>query len=100
YCSIAPGVQIGGMEHSYWWLSTSTFLSEQCISNKKTKIGYDVWIAAGSIIKQGVKIGDGSVIGAMSFVNKDIPPNSIAFGVPAKIFKKRMDPQLFEKLKK
>jgi len=100
YCSIAPGVQIGGMQHSYWWYSTSPRLSDECISNKKTIIGNDVWIAAGCIIKQGVKIGDGAVIGAMSFVNQDIPENSIYFGSPAKFYKKRLNDEIFEKLKK
>lgn len=99
YCSIAPGVQIGGMQHSYWWLSTSTSLSEQCVSNKKTIIGHDVWIAAGCIIKQGVHIGHGAVIGAMSFVNTDIPENTIYFGSPAKFYKNRLDSSLFSKLK-
>lgn len=99
YCSIAPGVQIGGMEHPYWWHSTSTFLSNKAISNKQTIIGNDVWIAAGSIIKQGVTIGDGVVVGAMSFVNKNVPPNSIIFGIPAKIYSQRMDADVFQKLK-
>ncbi|QXP55246.1 CatB-related O-acetyltransferase [Cellulophaga sp. HaHa_2_95] len=99
YCSIAPGVQIGGMQHSYWWLSTSTSLSTQCISNKKTIIGNDVWIAAGCVIKQGVTIGDGAVIGAMSFVNQDVPENSIYFGSPAKFYKERLDKAIFKKLK-
>jgi len=98
YCSIAAGVQIGGMEHAFWWHSTSTFLSDKAIANKITHIGNDVWIAGGSIIKQGVSIGDGSVIGAMSFVNKDVPPNSIVFGNPAKVYKERMDPEVFKKL--
>lgn len=100
YCSIAPGVQIGGMEHSYWWHSMSTFLSKECISNKKTKIGNDVWIAAGAIIKQGVTIGDGAVIGAMSFVNKDVPPYSIVIGSPAKILKYRFEEKEICKLQK
>lgn len=100
YSSIAPAVQIGGMQHSYWWLSTSTRLSSECISNKRTTIGHDVWIGAGSIIKQGVIIGDGAVIGAMSFVNKDVPENTIYFGSPAQFYKRRLDSAIFENLKK
>ncbi len=100
YCSIAPSVQIGGMEHSYWWYSMSTFLSDKCISNKKTKIGNDVWIAAGAIIKQGVTIGDGAVIGAMSFVNKDVPAYAVVIGTPAKILKYRFDEKQIKNLQK
>lgn len=100
YCSIAPSVQVGGMEHSYWWFSMSTFLSDKCVSNKKTIIEDDVWIAAGSIVKQGVKVGRGSVVGAMSFVNKDVPPNSVVMGVPAKIIRERINKEDFENLVK
>lgn len=49
----------------------------------------DVWIGANCTILAGVTIGSGSVIGAGSVVNKDIPPYSVAVGVPAKIIKKR-----------
>jgi acetyltransferase-like isoleucine patch superfamily enzyme len=41
----------------------------------------------GKIDPRGVTIGDGAVIGACSLVNKAIPKNSIAFGVPAKVRK-------------
>lgn len=89
YTCIANGVVIGGMEHPYWDLSISPKLSSEYVYGKKTYIGNDVWIASGCIIKQGVKIGDGAVIGANSFVNRDIPPYAIAFGTPAKIYKFR-----------
>ncbi len=36
----------------------------------------------------GVTVGENSIIGAFSFVNKDIPDNVVAGGVPAKIIKK------------
>lgn len=49
----------------------------------------DVWIGAGSVIVAGVTIGKGSVIGSNSVVTKDIPPYSIAAGIPAKIIKSR-----------
>ncbi len=47
------------------------------------------WIAADSIILPNVTIGEGAVIGAGSVVTRDIPPYTIAVGVPAKIIKKR-----------
>ena len=98
YTCIASSCQIGGMEHSYWEASISPKLSDECISDKVTHIGHDVWIAANCIIKQGVVIGDGAVVGAHSFVNKDVPPYSIVFGSPAKIFKYRFDQDTINKL--
>lgn len=54
-------------------------------------ISNDVWIGANCIITAGVTIGKGAVIAAGSVVTKDIPDNSIAAGVPAKIIKMRSD---------
>ena len=89
YSSIASDVHIGGMEHSYWMSSISTWLSNHGVSNKITHIGHGVWIAAGSIIRQGVTIGNGAVVGANSYVNKDVPPFAIVAGSPAKVIKYR-----------
>ena len=98
YCSLSVGVQIGGMEHSYWEVSTSTRLSDSCIRERLTTIGHDVWIGADSIIKQGVTVGNGAVIGANSFVNKDVPPYAIVFGTPAKVFKYRFDEDTIKRI--
>lgn len=45
----------------------------------------NVWIGANSIILPGVKICNGSVIGAGSVITKNVPPNSIIFGNPGRI---------------
>jgi acetyltransferase-like isoleucine patch superfamily enzyme len=50
-------------------------------------IGDRVWIGIRSVVLRGVKIGDGSVVGAGSVVTSDIPPNSLAVGVPAKVIR-------------
>lgn len=98
YASVASNVQIGGMEHAYWNLSTSCYLTDQNIEGNKTRIEHDAWIAADCIIKQGVTIGAGAVVGANSFVNKDVPPYAIVVGSPARIIKYRFDDQTIQRL--
>lgn len=98
YCCFGPNIHIGGMQHSYWWYSMSPILSDECKFPERTIIGNDVWIGAQAIIKQGVKIGDGAVIGANSFVNKDVEPFSIVVGSPAKHLKFRFSKDNQEKI--
>ena len=56
---------------------------------KPIVIEEDVWLGANVIVLGAVTIGKGSVIGAGSVVTKDIPPYSVAIGVPAKVIGKR-----------
>ncbi len=48
----------------------------------------------------GVKVGDGSIIGANAVVAKDIPPYAIAVGNPARVVKMRFDDATIQKLLK
>jgi maltose O-acetyltransferase len=48
----------------------------------------DVWIGARVIVLKGSRIGQGSVIGANSVVNGEIPPGSLAAGSPARVLRK------------
>ena len=74
-------VQIGSHCSLY---SESTIDSKvgQIILKKNCKIG------SHSVIMPGVTIGENAVIGAFSFVNRDVPDNVVAAGVPVKVIKK------------
>jgi acetyltransferase-like isoleucine patch superfamily enzyme len=61
-------------------------------------IGHDVWIGAGTMIKRGVTIGHGSIVGTRSLVTKDVPPYAIVGGLPAKIIRYRFAEPVIERL--
>jgi acetyltransferase-like isoleucine patch superfamily enzyme len=51
----------------------------------------DVWVGTAAVILQGVRVGRGSIIGAGAVVTRDIPPYSIAVGVPARVAGSRLE---------
>lgn len=81
YCSISAGVQIY-THHTVEW---SVSMGRNEYETAPTSIGSGVYIGPQTIIQMGVTVGDKSVIGAMSLVNKNIPSNCRAWGNPAKI---------------
>lgn len=65
----------------------SNLYSHSDLSTKPIKIGHNVWLGESVIILPGVKIGDGSIVGAGSVVTKDLDSQSIYAGNPAKKIK-------------
>jgi len=70
--------------------SHCSLYSISTIDNKGGKITLKKYCKIGShsLIMPGVTIGENAVIGAFSFVNKDVPDNVVAAGVPVKVIKK------------
>lgn len=71
--------------HNYKFKDADTLIREQGYTHKGIWIGDNCWLGSGVRVLDGVTIGAGSIIGAGSVVTKDIPPNSIAVGTPAKV---------------
>ena len=80
YCSISAGVQIYSHDTVKW----ANSLGKKKIDKNKTIIGNGVYIGPNSIVQMGVTIKDKSIIGAMSFVNKNVEEKSKVYGIPAK----------------
>lgn len=81
-CSISAGVQIYSHDTVQWSISGGT--SE--IEYSPTFIESNVYLGPNVVVQRGVRIGKGSIIGANSLVNGDIPPGSRAWGNPCRIF--------------
>ncbi len=64
----------------------------------ETCLGHEAYIGAGSLVKRGVTIGNGAVIGARSVVTRDIPPYTVAVGSPARVIRDRFAAPLVERL--
>ncbi len=80
-CAIGVGVHIYTHSSLNWTLTGGKVGFESA----PVKIGDSCYISPKSMITMGVEIGERSVIGANSLVKSDMPPNSVAFGSPAKV---------------
>lgn len=79
--SLGPGVHIYTINHKKEDDGSLTS------SKSPVYLGKNVWIGGNSTILPGVSVGENSVVGAGSVVNKNVEPNSLYVGVPAKKIK-------------
>lgn len=101
FCSIGPGVRIGvGIHPSRGWFTTHPAFfsaSKQCgvsfsssakvIERKAVILEADIWIGAGAVILDGLRVGTGAIVGAGAVVTKDVPPYEIWGGGAGKMHK-------------
>jgi len=79
--TIEPDVQVGS-HCSIYSVSTIDDKAAPVVLRRNCRVG------SHSTIMPGVTIGENAVIGAHSFVNRDIPANCLAFGIPAKVIRR------------
>jgi acetyltransferase-like isoleucine patch superfamily enzyme len=83
---IGPGTFVTASDYG---LVEGTPPAFQTKNERDVVIGEGVWIGANAVVVAGVTIGAGAIIGAGSVVTRDLPPNMICAGVPAKPIKPR-----------
>lgn len=81
YCSISAGVHIYTHDTVAWALTGGLTPAVR----SAVSIGDNTYIGSQAVIARGVSIGDHCVIGANSFVNRSIPPYSVAVGAPCRV---------------
>jgi acetyltransferase-like isoleucine patch superfamily enzyme len=84
---IADSVYISDFDHKFNDLDVP--IKDQGIAKSRVRIGRDVWLGTKVTVSSGVTIGEGAVVGANAVVTRDIPPYSVAVGVPARVVKDR-----------
>lgn len=96
-CVFSADVYVADCSHQY--VPGENAISTE-LEIKPTEIGDGVFVGIGAKILPGVKLGDGCVIGANAVVTHNIPPYSVAAGVPAEVIKKyNFDTKKWEKTK-
>lgn len=84
---MGPGVRIFSENHRFDALDQP--IRTQGVRRRGVSIGDDCWIGASVTIVDGVKIGAGCIVAAGAVVTSNLPPNSVAGGVPARVLKQR-----------
>jgi acetyltransferase-like isoleucine patch superfamily enzyme len=65
----------------------------QGIYKREVRVGNNVWIGYGACILRGVTIGDNAIVGTSAVVTRDVPPNAVVGGVPARVIRMRDEPR-------
>jgi Acetyltransferase (isoleucine patch superfamily) len=101
FCSIGIEQRLVQNGHNINYVSTyGVFLDykkDMSDADRSIRIGNDVWIGAHSIIRSGVTIGDGAVIGAGSVITKNVAPYTVVVG-GNRVIKQRFSDNIVESL--
>lgn len=100
FCSIGIDQHIASNGHNIKYVSSYVnFLDSIGMPEtyRSIKLGSDIWVGAHSIIRSGVTIGDGAVIGTGSVITKDVAPYTVVVG-SNRVIKQRFSDHIVEDL--
>lgn len=80
------------VDFDHWYLDPHKSIRSQGLRIEHVIFKNNVWVGEKCTVLRGVTVGEGSVIGAMSLVSRDVPDYAVVGGVPARILKYRRSP--------
>jgi acetyltransferase-like isoleucine patch superfamily enzyme len=89
-CILADRVMLIDFDHNV--AEVERPIRVQGIYKRDVRVGNNVWIGFAAQILRGVTIGDNAIIGAGAVVTRDVPPNAVVGGVPARLIRMREAP--------
>jgi acetyltransferase-like isoleucine patch superfamily enzyme len=90
-CVIADRVMLIDFDHGT--VEADRPIRLQGIYKRDVHVGHNVWIGYGACILRGVTVGDNAIVGTNSVVTKDVEPNAVVGGVPARVLRMRDAPE-------
>jgi acetyltransferase-like isoleucine patch superfamily enzyme len=90
-CILADRVMLIDFDHGV--VEVERPIRVQGIYKRDVRVGHNCWVGYGACVLRGCTVGDNSILGTYAVVTKDLPENSVAAGVPAKVIRKRDRPR-------
>jgi acetyltransferase-like isoleucine patch superfamily enzyme len=90
-CIVADRVMLIDFDHGI--VEVDRPIRLQGIYKRDVNVGNNVWVGYGACVLRGCTVGDNSVLGTYAVVARDVPPNCVAAGVPAKVIRRRDTPK-------
>ena len=90
-CIVADRVMLIDFDHGV--VEVERPIRQQGIYKRDVRVGNNVWIGYGAAFLRGVTVGDNSVVGTYTVVNKDVPANAVVAGVPVRLLRMREAPR-------
>lgn len=89
-CILADRVMLIDFDHGV--VEVERPIRLQGIYKRDVAVGHNCWIGYGACILRGATVGDNCIVGTSTVVTKDVPPNAVVGGVPARLLRMREEP--------
>jgi acetyltransferase-like isoleucine patch superfamily enzyme len=90
-CIVADRVMLIDFDHGV--VETERPVREQGIYKRDVRVGHNVWVGYGACFLRGVTVGDNSVVGTYTVVNRDVAADTVVAGVPVRLLRRRARPR-------